>query len=499
MSESEETSELEENRLTAARLEKVERMREAGVEPYPYRYQPTARAVRLHEQFDGLGPSQSTGHRVSVAGRLVGLREFGALAFGVLQDETGRIQLFAQEDALGDGFATFVDLDIGDWLGAEGEIVTTRRGELSVAVDAFTLLAKGLRPLPEKWHGLKDVEQRHRMRYVDLIVNDETRRIAMARLQTISSVRLSMLERGYHEVETPILHSVPSGGHAIPFETHHNALGMDMFLRIALELHLKRLIVGGFERVFEVGRVFRNEGISTTHNPEFTMLEAYMAYGDYTDMIELFEGVVAEAAERVVGGPDVEFRDRPLSLAPPWKRIDYFGSIAEATGDDWSPEMDLESARRAARSLGVEVDEAWGVGKLAAEAFETAVEPSIWDPTIVLNFPVEISPLARRHRSRPGVTERFEVIVAGTELGNAFTELNDPVEQRQRFELQAAARAAGDEDAHPMDEDFLRALEYGMPPTGGIGIGIDRLVMLLTGTDSIREVVLFPHLRPDSQ
>jgi lysyl-tRNA synthetase class 2 len=491
-------SPLDENRLTAIRLGKVEALRDAGIEPYPFRFERTAYAADLHERFADLDAEASTGERVVVAGRLMGMRDIGSLAFGVLQDDSGRIQLFAEEGRLGEGFGPFTDLDAGDWVGAEGEVITTRRGELSVAVDSFTLLAKGIRPLPEKWHGLKDVEQRHRQRYVDLIVNERAREIALARIETIASLRRSLADRGYVEVETPLLHTIASGAHARPFETHHNALGMDMYLRIAIELHLKRLLVGGIERVFEIGRVFRNEGVSTTHNPEFTMLEAYLALGDYTDMIELFEGVVVEAAERVVGGTDVEFGGRPLSLAAPWARIDYYSSVSEATGVDWSPDMDLEAARASAAAVGVDVEDAWPIGKIAAEVFEQEVEPTLWEPTVVLDYPKEISPLAREHRSRPGVVERFEVIVAGTELGNAFSELNDPVEQRRRFEAQVEARAAGDDEAHPMDEDFLRALEYGMPPTGGVGIGVDRLVMLLTGEESVREVILFPHLRPEA-
>jgi lysyl-tRNA synthetase class 2 len=491
-------SPLDENRLTAIRLGKVEAMRDAGVEPYPFRFERTAHAADLHERFTELDAETSTGERVVVAGRLMGMRDIGSLAFGVLQDDSGRIQLFAEEGRLSDDFPGFTDLDVGDWVGAEGEVITTRRGELSVAVESFTLLSKGIRPLPEKWHGLKDVEQRYRQRYVDLVVNQRAREIALARIETIASLRRSLLDRGYMEVETPILHTIPSGGHALPFETHHNALSLDMYLRIAIELHLKRLVVGGMERVFEIGRVFRNEGVSTTHNPEFTMLEAYLALGDYTDMIELFEGVVTEAAERVIGGTDLELGGRTLSLAAPWVRIDYYASVSEATGTDWAPDMDLEAARASAEAAGVEVDSAWPVGKIAAEVFEEKVEPTLWEPTVVLDYPKEISPLAREHRSRPGVVERFEVIVAGTELGNAFSELNDPVEQRRRFESQVEARAAGDDEAHPMDEDFLRALEYGMPPTGGVGIGVDRLVMLLTGEESLREVILFPHLRPES-
>ena len=498
MGDGDERSSLDENPLTAARLAKIDALRSAGVEPYPYRFERSAFADDLRDRHRDLEPEARTGESVVVAGRLMGMRDIGSLAFGVLADPTGRIQLFAEESVLGEGFAAFTDLDVGDWIGAEGEVITTRRGELSVRVESFTLLAKGLRPLPEKWHGLKDVEQRHRQRYVDLIVNERARQVASDRIAIVESLRRSLSERGFLEVETPTLHSLPTGGHARPFDTHHDALGIDMFLRIALELHLKRLVVGGMERVFEIGRVFRNEGVSTTHNPEFTMLEVYQALADYTDMIDLTEALVVGAAKAVLDGTEVEYKGRALSFAAPWARLDYFGSVAEATEVDWSPDMDVATARAAARAAGVEIEEVWGVGKLAEEVFGSLVEPTLWNPTIVLNFPKEISPLAREHRSRPGVVERFEVIVAGTELANAFSELNDPVEQRRRFEQQVEARAAGDDEAHPMDEDYLRALEYGLPPTGGMGMGIDRLVMFLTGEDSVREVILFPHLRPEA-
>ena len=365
-------------------------------------------------------------------------------------------------------------------------------------MERFTLLAKGLRPLPEKWHGLKDVEKRHRQRYVDLIVNERARQVASDRITIVESLRRSLRERGFLEVETPTLHTLPTGGRARPFDTHHDALGIDMYLRIALEMHLKRLVVGGMERVFEIGRVFRNEGVSTTHNPEFTMLEVYQALADYTDMIDLTEALVVEAAMAVLDGTEVDYKGKVLSFAAPWARIDYFGSVTEATDVDWTPDMEVETARAAARAADVEVDVRWGVGKLAEEVFGALVEPTLWDPTIVLDFPKEISPLAREHRSRPGLVERFEVIVAGTELANAFSELNDPVEQRRRFEQQMEARAAGDQEAHPMDEDYLTAIEYGLPPTGGMGMGVDRLVMLLTGEESVREVILFPHLRPEA-
>ena len=483
--------------LVAARLEKVEAMRRDGIEPYPVNFERTATASDLHERFGDLGPGTDAGERAAVAGRLMNLRDIGSLVFGVLQDGSGRIQLFVEGIRLGDRFEAFKDLDAGDWVGAEGEVITTKRGELSVRVDSFQLLAKGLRPLPEKWHGLADVEKRHRLRYVDLLVNEEARRTMRVRVATVESLRESLRRRGFVEIETPVLHNVPSGGLAHPFRTHHEALGIDMYLRIALELHLKRMVVGGVERVFEIGRVFRNEGVSPRHNPEFTMLEAYQALADYEDMATLTEELVVEAAQAVIGTTDLVYRERALSLAAPWRRTTYFGGIAEATGEKWEPAMSLDEARRLAAAAAVETGPAWGVGKIAAEVFEARVEPTLWEPTIVMDYPKEISPLAREHRSDPNLVERFEVIVAGNELANAFSELNDPVEQRRRFEAQMEARAAGDTEAHPMDEDFLRALEYGMPPTGGMGLGVDRLVMLLADQASIREVVLFPHLRPE--
>ncbi len=489
---------LEEHRLTAARLAKVEDARAAGIEPYPVRYERTATAARLHGEYGDLGPGEGSGVTVAVAGRLLNTRDLGKLAFGVLQDWTGRIQLFADAGRLGDQFSAFTGLDPGDWVGVRGEVITTKRGELSVRVDELVLLAKALRPLPEKWHGLTDVEQRHRRRYLDLIVNREAADVLEARTATVRTLRESLDRRGFVEVETPMLHLLPGGALARPFTTHHNALGVDMYLRIAIELHLKRLIVGGVDRVYEIGRVFRNEGVSPRHNPEFTMLELYQALADYTDMIDLTEALVVEACESVVGGTDLEYAGRPLPLGAPWRRLDYVGSAVEATGVDWDLGMPIEAARDHALELGIAVEPGWGVGKIVSEVWEAHVEPTLWEPTVVLDYPKEISPLARDHRSREGLVERFEVIVAGRELANAFSELNDPIEQRKRFEAQAAARARGDDEAHPVDEDFLRALEYGMPPTGGMGLGVDRLVMLLTGQESIREVVLFPHLRPEA-
>ncbi len=491
------SGDLEEHRLTAVRLAKIDAMRAAGVDPYPVRYEPTATAAALAAAHGAIDPGDETGVTASVAGRLMGKRVMGKIAFGVLRDGTGTIQLFADTGRLGERFAEFEDLDLGDWVGASGEVIKTKKGELSVRIDDFALLAKAVRPLPEKWHGLQDIETRHRRRYLDLVVNEEARRVMLLRSATIEALRTAFRARGFLEVETPVLQPIPGGGMARPFATHHNALNVDMYLRIAVELYLKRLVVGGVERVFEIARTFRNEGVSPRHNPEFTMLEAYQAYADYLDVIDLLEEVIPSVAETVAGGTELEYGGRHLSLAAPWQRIRYVESCVEATGIEWRLDMPLDDARREAAALGIDVDQSWGVGKIVAEVFEARVEPDLWDPTVVMDFPVEISPLARRHRDDPLVVERFELIVAGREIANAFSELNDPVEQRRRFEAQAAARRAGDLDAHPMDEDFLRALEYGMPPTGGLGIGVDRLVMLLTDQASIREVILFPAMRPE--
>ncbi|MBU1494537.1 MAG: lysine--tRNA ligase [Actinobacteria bacterium] len=498
MSEHEDTAGLEDHRLTAVRLAKVEAIRAAGGDPYPPNFGPNATAAGIAEAHGDLADGEESGVEVVVAGRLMGLRHVGKLAFGVLQDGSGRIQLFSVATRLGSRFDDFTDLDLGDLVGARGEVIKTKRGELSVRVDEFTLLAKALRPLPEKWHGLQDVEKRYRQRYLDLIVNEDARAILGARSTTIAALRDSFERRGFIEVETPVLQPIASGAMAKPFETHHNALDTDMYLRIAVELYLKRLIIGGVDRVFEIARTFRNEGVSPRHNPEFTMLESYQAYADYYDVMDLIEGVIGEVALAVCATTDLTYQGRPMPLGGPWPRLGYVDAAAAATGIDWDLGMPPADARKAASGLGLEIDDAWGVGKIVAEVFEEHVEPTLWEPTIVMDFPVEISPLARRHRDDPHKAERFEVIAAGRELANAFSELNDPVDQRRRFEAQLEARAAGDDEAHPMDEDFLRALEHGMPPTGGLGIGVDRLVMLLTDQASIREVILFPAMRPES-
>ncbi len=480
------------------RLQKLAELREQGVDPYPTGFRPTAQSADLHEQYADLPAESSTGNEVAVAGRLMAKRDLGKLSFGVLQDGTGRIQLFADEATLGeDGLAVFVDLDLGDLIGVTGEVITTRKGELSVRVGELTLLAKSLWPMPEKWHGLADIETRYRQRYLDLVANEDARRVFNVRVGVVRELRRQFEDRGFVEVETPVLQARAGGALARPFITHHNSLGIDMYLRIALELYLKRMLIGGVEKVFEVGRIFRNEGLSPQHQPEFTMLESYEAYADYRDVMRLVEETVAAVAEAVLGSTKIEYQGRSLDLAPPWDRQSFMGLISEATGKAFDPAMSVSEAGSLAGELGVEI-EGKGTGKIIEKVFEKHVEPNLWNPTFVTDYPKEISPFARSLPGHPGLVERFEAFVAGFEIGNAFTELNDPEEQLKRFEAQAEARAGGDEEAHVVDLDFVRAMEYGMPPSGGLGLGVDRLVMILADVTTIREVVLFPHLRPDS-
>lgn len=490
-------SETEADDLYAVRARKVEALRASGIDPYPVGFRPTHRTDELHGAYPGLAPGSATGQWVGVGGRLVGLRDMGKLAFGVMQDAGGRIQLFADRSGLGERYEDFVQLDLGDVIGVEGEVITTKKGELSVRVEEFELQAKSLHPLPEKYHGLVDTETRYRQRYLDLIANEDSRRVFEIRTAVVQSLRTSFAERGFVEVETPMLQIKPGGAIAKPFVTHHNALGIDMYLRIAPELYLKRLIVGGMDKVFEINRNFRNEGLSPRHNPEFTMLESYEAFADYEDVMTLVEACVTRAAHDAVGTTAVSYQGREMNLAAPFARIDYVGSVAEALKEEISIDSEPARLRQMVQAVGLEVPEG-GNGRLIEALFEELVEPKLWDPVFVVDFPVEISPLSREHRSRPGLTERFELIMAGREIANAFTELNDPAEQRRRFEAQAVARESGDEQAHPIDEDYLLALEYGLPPTGGLGIGVDRLVMILADVASIRDVILFPHLRPEA-
>ena len=469
---------------------------QAGHDDVPYRFERSHAVGDVAEAFEGLGAGVETGTVVSVAGRLMLRRDQGRLAFGTLQDATGRIQLFATAAAT-PSFEQFTALSIGDWLGVRGAVMATRRGELSVRVDEWVVLARARRPFPDKWHGLTDPDTRYRQRYVDLWVSDDARDAFARRSQILAGLRRRLTDQGFVEVETPMLHPIPGGAAARPFVTHHEALHADLYLRIAPELYLKRLVVGGMERVYEIGRVFRNEGISTRHNPEFTMLELYWAYADHTDIMELTENLVAGVAAEVCGSTTVAYDGREVDLAPPWRRATMDEVIAEHAGAEVS--LDTPRPELAARcdSLGIATEDGWGAGKLLLEIYEKAAEPNLWGPVFVTDYPAEVSPLAREHRDRPGYAERFEGIVAGRELCNAFTELVDPAEQRSRFEAQAALRAAGDEEAMLVDEDYLRALDYGLPPTGGLGIGVDRLVMLLTDTQAIRDAVLFPTLRPE--
>ena len=462
----------------------------------PYRFDRTDLAADLHAAYDDLEAGAETGRVARVAGRLMLVRPQGRLAFAELRDGSGSVQLFALSAVTPD-FAAFAKLRIGDWVGAAGPAVKTRTGELSVKVDEWVLLAEARRGFGDKWRGITDVDLRYRQRYVDLWANEDSRRTFALRSRLLSLMRRWLENRGFVEVETPMLQPIPGGATAKPFVTHHNALDVDLYLRIAPELYLKRLVVGGFERVFEIGRVFRNEGLSPRHNPEFTLLELYAAYLDYTDLMALTEELVAWLADELLQTTKLSYGGRDLDLTPPWRRATLTELVAESTGRTLELEQGTGALRAVATELGVPFGPSDGPGKLLLEIYEKTTEPAQWGPVFVVDYPEEVSPLARRHRSRPGWVERFEAIVAGRELCNAFSELTDPDEQRRRFEDQARARAAGDDEAMVVDDDYLRALEYGLPPTAGLGIGIDRLVMLFADAPTIRDVVLFPTLRPE--
>jgi lysyl-tRNA synthetase len=481
----------------AHRLAKLDGLRARGIEPYPGRFDRDATAAELRERFADLEPGAATGETVRLAGRVVGERGHGGVDFADLRDETGTVQLMVSRESVGErAHEDFGELDLGDWIGVEGEVITTRRGELSLLVASHALLAKSLRALPDLRHGLSDPDARYRQRHLDLIVDEPARRTFAIRSQAIATTRRVLLERGFREVETPMLLDQAGGAAARPFITHHNALDLDMYLRIALELPLKRLIVGGMDRVFEIGRVFRNEGLDTRHQPEFTMLEAYQAFADYHDMMELTEAIVAAAAIDANGTTAVSVGGRELDLAPPWRRATMAELIKENAGLEMHPAMPVADARAIADRLGIEWLDVWGAGRIMAVVSDVAAEPRLFEPTFVIDHPREVSPLARAHRDDPDLVERFELIIGGRELANAYSELNDPVEQAERFASQARLHAGGDDEAEPVDEDYVRALEYGLPPTGGLGVGIDRLVMLLAGVETIRDVILFPTLRP---
>jgi lysyl-tRNA synthetase class 2 len=468
----------------------------SGTTP-PYRFEVTATTAELRAAHDGLEAGEETGITVSVAGRVMLHRAQGKLAFATLRDGSGgEIQLFALA-AVTEAFEDFTKINLGDWVGATGEVVKTKRGELSVKVRSWVVLAETRRSFGDKWHGISDVDTRYRQRYVDLWANPETRTTFLQRSRIMSLTRRWLEDRGFIEVETPVFHPIPGGALAKPFTTHHNALDLDLYLRIAPELYLKRLTVGGFEKVFEIARVFRNEGLSTRHNPEFTMLELYEAYADYHDAMALTEQLVAHLALELHGTTVLAYGGRELDLTPPWRRATLTDLVEEEAGIRVDVRMPIDELRRIAEEHGVEVEDGYGPGKLVLEIYEKTTEHRLWGPIFVLDYPKEVSPLARDHREVPDHVERFEAIVAGRELCNAFSELVDPDEQRARFEEQARQKAAGDDEAMVVDEDYLRALEHGLPPTAGLGIGMDRLVMLLTDTQSIRDVVLFPTLRPE--
>jgi len=479
--------------LIESRLEKLAQLRERGIPPYPNRVpnvHPIAPILKAHE---GLAPEEHSGDRVSVAGRVMARRGMGKAAFLDLRDGTGKIQIHATVDALGEAYAVLESLDVGDFLAVEGEVFRTKRGEVSVRAARWTFLSKAIRPLPEKWHGLKDIELRYRHRSIDLISNDEVRATFIARSKLLASLRRTLDGLGFLEVETPALQRIASGGHARPFATHHNTLDLDMYLRIALELYLKRVMIGGIDRVYEMGKCYRNEGVSTEHNPEFTMLEIYQAYADYEDMMALIERMIRDGFQETIGTQRVEFRGQTIDFGAPWRRVAMLNAVAEAL--DIDPEtLRTDRAIEIAVERGIDpMPESPGFALWAL--FERFVEETLVQPAFITDYPIEVSPLAKKKPGDPAFVERFELFAMGMELANAFTELNDPIDQRERFEQQERARAAGDEEAQPIDEDFLYAVEHGMPPAGGMGVGVDRIVMLCTGAPSIRDVILFPAQR----
>ena len=482
------------------RRAKREALIAAGKNPYGHAFAYSHHIDELDAKYAELPDGESTADEVQIAGRIMAKRDQGKIMFLELRDATADIQLFCRINTLGEeAYAELKDLDVGDWIGACGTMIRTRRGQLSVAVESFELLSKSLRPLPEKFHGLADKETRYRQRYVDLVMNPEVRSTFEARFKIISAIRSYMESQGFYEVETPILHPILGGANAKPFITHHNALDKDFYLRIATELHLKRLLVGGFEKVFEIGRQFRNEGMDPFHNPEFTTMEAYQAYSDLEGMMELTQGYIQAAAMAACGTLQITFQGNEIDLSGEWPRKSMIQLIEEESGEKVDFDMSRDELVRIAERYGVKVEEAWGKGKLVAEIFEATAEDKLIQPTFVIDHPLEVSPLAKKKPDNENLTERFELFICGHEYANAFNELNDPIDQAERFQAQVAAKETGDDEAMGYDDDYVRALEYGMPPAGGVGIGIDRLVMLLTDSASIRDVLLFPHMRDEAK
>ncbi|EPC24987.1 lysine--tRNA ligase [Lacticaseibacillus paracasei] len=482
-----------------ARREKMEALREAGIDPFGHRFDRTHTVAKVREEFgeDDKETLLDEKPEVTIAGRMMSKRGKGKVGFADIRDRSGKMQIYVRKDVVGDdNYMIFKKADLGDILGISGEVMKTDSGELTVKANHVTHLAKALRPLPDKWHGLTDVEQKYRKRYLDLISNEDSFDRFVKRTKIVSAVREYLDNNGFLEVETPVLHNQAGGANARPFVTHHNALDIDLYLRIALELHLKRLIVGGMERVYEIGRVFRNEGIDTKHNPEFTELETYAAYWDLTDVMTETEGIFRFAAHKVLDTGKLTYQGMAIDLDAPFARINMLDAIKDKTGVDFWPEMSVDDARKLADEHDVHYEPYWKVGHIISAFFDQFVEETLIQPTFITGHPIEVSPLAKKNPKDPRFVERFELFVGGGEYANAFTELNDPIDQRQRFEAQAAEKSAGNDEAQGIDDDYVEALEYGMPPTGGLGIGIDRLVMLLTDAPSIRDVLLFPTLRP---
>ena len=480
------------------RLNKLRKLRAAGINPYPAGRGGGSSVSDVLKRFGHLDKDalECESETRAVAGRIMAVRDFGKASFIQIKDGTGSIQAYIRKDKVDEEkFKTFKLMDVGDFVGVEGTLFRTRTDELTILANDLTLLSKALRPMPEKWHGLKDVETRYRQRYLDLIVNEHVREVFLVRSRIIQAIRDFFIQRDFLEVETPMMHPIPGGATARPFETFHNTLGMNLYLRVAPELYLKRLVVGGFEKVFEINRNFRNEGVSTKHNPEFTMLEFYMSHATYEDLMDLTEELFNQLLLRIFGGTTIKYQGETFDFAPPWHRISLFDALREVAGVTEEVLSNKESASQFAGECGINLSRDDGHGKILTKIFEHLVEHQLVQPTFVVGFPTEVSPLSRRNDQNPHITDRFELFVGGREIANAFTELNDPLDQRERFERQAALREAGDEEAQSMDEDYLSALEYGMPPTAGEGIGIDRLVMLLTDSPSIRDVILFPHMR----
>lgn len=491
--EEEAISEKELNEQMQVRINKMHQIEEHGWKPFGHKFEVTNYSADINQNFEELAANETVVH---VAGRIMAIRGHGKTCFMDMQDKDGRIQLYVRKDAIGEEkYALIKLLDIGDIIGVSGTVFRTHMGELSVKAVDVEILSKSLRPLPEKWHGLKDVDTRYRQRYVDLIVNPKVRRTFVLRSKIIKSLREILDDNGYLEVETPIMNTIPGGAAARPFITYHNALDMQLYLRIATELHLKRLVVGGFDRVYELGRVFRNEGIDIKHNPEFTSVEIYQAYGDYTDMMDLTEKIISEIAQKVLGTMKITYEGQEIDLTPPWPRLSMIEAVAKYTGQNFEGVTDVETARKMADAIHVEYEPTFGVGKIINACFDEYVEDKLIQPVFITGHPKEISPLAKSNPDNPEITDRFEGYIYGREMCNGFTELNDPIDQRERFLKQVEERNAGDEEANMMDEDFLNALEHGLPPTGGLGIGVDRLVMLLTDSSSIRDVLLFPTMK----